>query len=76
MIGYEDGIYLIEVSVDWDGRVEFGNCDPSDRVLYCKDCDNSELSEHGNRVCCAWDHPELVEDYEWCSRRVRRHDGK
>lgn len=76
MIGYEDGVYLIEVSVDWDGRVEFGSCDPSDRVLYCKDCDNSELNEHGNRVCFAWDHPELVEDYEWCSRRVRKHDGK
>jgi len=65
---FEDGIYLIEVSVDWDGRTEFGNCDPYDRVVYCKDCGNSEVNEHGNRICHMWC-GEIVEDYEWCSRR-------
>ena len=72
MAAFEDGIYLIEVSVDWDGRVEFGNCDPCDRVVYCKDCDNSEYDDHGNRVCYAWGGSEFVEDYEWCSRRAMR----
>ena len=73
MARFEDGIYLMEVSVDWDGRVEFGNCDPCDRVLYCKDCDNGEYDDHGNLVCYEWDGA-IVEDYEWCSRRVRRND--
>ena len=74
MARFDDGIYLIEVEVDWDGRTVFGNCDPCDRVVYCKDCDNSEVNGHGNRICCEWG-GEIVEDYEWCSRRAMRDDG-
>jgi len=73
MVRFEDGIYLIEVSVDWDGRTEFGNCDPYDRVVYCKDCGNSVIDEDGNLVCMEFG--KIMEDYEWCSRRVRRTDG-
>ena len=69
---FETGMYIIDVYVDpWEERTELG--DIGDRVIYCKDCDNSELDAHGNRVCYEWDGA-IVEDYEWCSRRVRRHD--
>lgn len=69
---FETGMYIIDVYVDqWEKRTELG--DIGDRVLYCKDCANCAWDDEGNRRCAEWDGA-IVEDYEWCSRRVRRND--
>lgn len=68
---FETGRYIIDVDVDPDFGTQFGDID--ERVLYCKDCGNAWDDEDGNMRCREWD-GQIVEMYEWCSRRVRRHD--
>ena len=70
-VKFETGRYIIDVTVDLDLGTILGDID--ERVLYCKDCANCALDDDGNRRCAEWDGA-IVEDYEWCSRRVRRND--
>ena len=69
----ETGRYVIDVYIEGE-RIEYDGI--GERVLYCCECDNSEFDDHGNRICYAWSGPEIVEEYEWCSRRhAKRTEG-
>ncbi len=66
---YESGRYIVDIHVD--DTMEFG--DIEERVLYCKECGRSKWDDvDGDLWCDEWDAP--VGYYDWCSRRVRRHD--
>lgn len=66
---YETGRYIVDIYVD--ERMEFG--DIEERVIYCKECACSRCDDvDGDLWCDEWDAP--VGYYDWCSRRVRRHD--
>lgn len=68
---YETGRYIIDVTVDLDLGTILGDID--ERVLYCNECECSRWDDvDGDLWCDEWDAP--VGYYDWCSRRVRRHD--